>query len=81
MKYSVELRSESGSSENVVLTARTDRQAEAELRAWLKSNTVAEDCQVYLAFDRSSDGQHGYLNPDGASPMGLPWKAGAYRGY
>jgi hypothetical protein len=73
MRYSIELEHESGTNESLPLIAKNDQQAEAELKNWLKANTIPEDCHVYLAFYRACDGQHGYLNPDGASPTGKPW--------
>lgn len=75
-KYSIEMVDGNGESDYITLAARTDQEAERALKAWLTSKVriaLPATTHVYLGFFRSSDGQHGYLNSDGASPTGKAW--------
>ncbi len=70
MKYSIEILSENGSVDYITLDGRN----ESEHIARVQREALAHpDAQVCLAFDRKSDGQHGYINPHGADPVGKSW--------
>jgi hypothetical protein len=72
--YSIELCYESGEKKYVPLAAKSDSQATKLMRDYLKtSSRQLMDVNAFLAFDRDSDGQHGYINQDGASPTGKTW--------
>lgn len=75
--YAIELSYESGRTEEIALKSTTDSQAEREMRKYLKAKSKGEDVNAFLSFFRKSDGQHGYLNQDGASPTGKAWSKGA----
>lgn len=73
--YAIELAYESGETKYVPLSAKTDSEATKLMREYLSTNRrQLVDMNAFLAFDRSTDGQHGYLNQDGASPTGKSWK-------
>lgn len=76
--YSIEIVSlgdEGAATESVGLPVESDAAAIRQLRRWIdeKGDGLSSGADVFLAFHRSSDGQRGYLNPDGASPTGSPW--------
>jgi hypothetical protein len=74
--YAIELSYESGRTESVPLTAKTQAGAVRQLRQWLADNPAAQ-ASVYLGFFRSTDGCHGYINTGGASPTGKAWRKAA----
>lgn len=71
--YSIEITYESKQADYIPLDARSDSQAIKQLGQWRKTNTVSQGANIFLAFSRASDGQHGYINPDGAAPTGRKW--------
>lgn len=62
IKYYVEIQQETGFIDYRPLTARTDT---ARINQTAKIAKANPDCHVFCAFERSTDGQHGYLNRDG----------------
>jgi len=69
MKYNVTMIDEYG-DENLIKSGLTESQAKTEAR---KIAGKTEN-QVYIEWSRSSDNQHGYLNPDGNNSItGKPW--------
>lgn len=74
MTYSIELQYESGEKKCVPLAAKSDSQAVRLMGEYLKTNErQLLDVNAFLSFGRSTDGQHGYINRDGASPAGKSW--------
>lgn len=76
--YSIEivtLGDEGAQTESVGLPVESDTAAVRQLRRWLdqKGADLSPGTGVFLKFYRPSDGQRGYLNPNGASPTGSPW--------
>ena len=69
--YSIELSYESGETVEVPLAASNDSQARQKMGEYLRTNgPQLMEVNAFLSFRRSRDGQHGYLNQDGASPTG-----------
>lgn len=57
--------------------SRADADAREKMQDWLENEyDPTNNDLIYLAFDRDSDGQHGYINRDGASPVGKQWAGG-----
>jgi len=75
ISFAIEFTYEDRMPDSQPLAARTETQAVKELRKYLASANLPEGALVFLGFHRSSDGQHGYINPGGASPVGKPWNA------
>lgn len=71
--YAIEITYEDRMPTSVALAARNDAQAEKALRKYISCAKLPADALVFLSYFRESDGQHGYLNPDGASPTAKPW--------
>lgn len=61
-KYSIEI-----DGDGTPITATTDESAR---RAGIKAAKENQGKQVFVSFFRSSDGQHGYINRDGADFTG-----------
>lgn len=74
--YAIEIAMESGEMIALPLAAKTDAAARRECAAWLseKESSLERGANVFLAFQRTSDRQHGYLNLDRASPTGKSWR-------
>ena len=73
--YAIELSYESGRTVEIPLAVATDSQATKKMREYLQTNRrQLMDVNAFLSFRRTSDGQHGYLNQDGASPTGKAWE-------
>lgn len=53
------------------LTARTDEGARRQMQRYLQSAHGWQE--IYLEFFRASDGQHGYINRNGADLVGKSW--------
>ena len=78
MEYNIEITGTDGRKIYKRLTARTDRGAVRQLRAYSRKIRYLSDGKTmkvyYLRWDRESDGCSGYINPDGnASPVGKAW--------
>lgn len=70
MKYTIVVDHE-GREEYIPLQSRNQRQAMTAMRNYVHRNP---DTVAFLEFFRASDGQRGYINPDGnASPTGHKW--------
>lgn len=76
--YSIEMQFESGEKKHIPVAATSDSQATKIMRAYMQMwdcLQLNQHVNAYLCFSRSSDGQKGYLNQDGASPTGEAWSA------
>lgn len=71
--YAIELSYESGRTVEIPLAVKIDSQATKKMREYLRTNQLM-DVNAFLSFRRTTDGQHGYLNQDGASPTGKAWE-------
>lgn len=56
----------------VGLLAKHDAAAAAQTLKWIADNPGSQ-ARVYVEWLRDSDGQRGYLNPEGASNTGRAW--------
>lgn len=48
----------------------TEKQAVSTAKEW-----AATQSGVYISYFRKADGQHGYINPDGAGVAGKDWSS------
>ena len=62
MKYSVNMYSVGNSQSENWRDDLSKKEAEETAKTWAKENP---DKQVFISWLRKSDGQKGYLNPDG----------------
>jgi hypothetical protein len=71
MKYTVEVTKHGETIESAWVNGQ--RNAKATAREYAAEYP---DCQIYVSWFRASDGQHGYLNPNGDHDItGHPWSA------
>ena len=68
MKLTIDRVLESGEVEEIASTSN-----ESEARKIASREARRRPGQVYISWFRSADGQRGYLNTDGHSPVGKPW--------
>ena len=69
MQYEISIESENGEREITVVEGERNAKTQA-----IEDAEANPDCCVFVSFFRASDGQVGYLNPDGNhSPTGQSW--------
>jgi hypothetical protein len=71
MKYTVTLKPVVG-YEVKSKSVTNEAEAVALAKQWAYENTDPDN-GVFIEFYRESDGQHGYINPDGADINGKSW--------